>query len=367
MNTYFYEEQVLQLNKQAIEEIKQENYEKSLNLLKKSLIAVKKIQTEPNKSRVLTQLFNTLGNLFKKTSNLDESIKFFLKSVELERNLPEEHKGYIALAYLNLCTLYSQASDHRKSVKFGTDAINLLKKLVRLAPKLQNSLIIAYFNLGNEYKALNQLAKAEELLRKALDLSRTLLGTGHELTETVARALKGILAVSQEKNLKKTQKFIRKSVDEGSGTRLPEIFKKRSTSDDKDYYKNLYMKQFRRNDLNRDDGIASFTFYKEKATKKPFKTPLSEEDEEESTKTDKSISVNGCYRKFDVNKHKNTEKAAAVSIQSWWRGILGRRKYTELRIEYDLKLAESKAKDAIKEYEKMKLRANKFKKQKILK
>ena len=377
MNAYIYEEQVLQLNKQAIEEIKQENYEKSLNLLKKSLITVKKIQTEPNKSRILTQLFNTLGNLFKKTSNLNESIKFFLKSVELERNLPEEHKGYIALACLNLCTLYSQASDHQKSIKFGTQAINLLKRLVRLAPKLQNSLIIAYYNLGNEYKFIGQLPKAEELLIISQDLSTKLFGAGHELTQTIARALKGIPTVSQERNLKKTQKFIRRSMDEGSGTKLPEIFKKRSTSDDKGYYKDLYMKQFQRNEVNRDDGIASFTFYKEekkKGKKKLNKTPLSEDyegegggDEERSTKTDKSISVNGRYRKFDVSKHKNTERAAAVSIQSWWRGILGRRRCAELRVEYDLKLAENKAKNAIKEYEKMKMRANKLKKQKILK
>lgn len=365
MNTYFYEEQVLQLNKQAIEELKQENFEKSLNLLKQSLITVKKVQTEPNKSKILTQLFNTLGNLFKKTSNLSESIKFFSKSIELEKNLPEEHKGYIALAYLNLCTLYSQTSDHRKSLKFGTVAINILKKLVRFSPKLQNSLVIAYYNLGNEYRAVRQLDKAEELFRTGLDVSRKYLGSEHELTETVARALKGLFAESQEKNFKKTQKFIRRSVDEGVSTRFPDINKKRSASNDKDYYKNLYMKQFQRNEKNRFEGLGNLTFYKDMGKKKQFKTPLSEE--EESTKTDKSISAAGYYKKFDINKHKNTERAAAISIQSWWRGILARRKYEELRIHHDLKKAENKAKKAIEEYEKAKLRANKFKKHQVKK
>jgi hypothetical protein len=258
---------------------------------------------------------------------------------------------------LNLCTLYSQLADHRKAIKSGISAINLLKKLTKFSEKLKNSLIIAYFNLANEYKAVNQLERCENLLRTGLNLSRDFLGASHELTETLSRGLKSILNPFPQTFPKNTQKIIRKSVDQESRTRFPDIsrYKQRSSSDDNDYYKSLFVSQMKGKSRNENN----FTFYKEHKKRKPSK-PLSEE--EESTRTDRSYTGYAWYKKFDIAKHKQTEREAAVVIQSWWRGLRDRRLFAQMKVQFELKQAEIKAKHAIEEYEKAKLKANRFKK-----
>lgn len=341
------------MNKQAIEDIKVGNLQKALGLLKSALGNVRKVTDDPPKSRILSQLFNSFGNLFKKSENWEESLKFFHKCIQLENNLRDDEKGYIALAYLSIGTVYSQISDHTKAIKYTSESINLMKNLIKQHPKLMSSLVIAYYNLANEYKYLGEYSKAENLLRSALNLSKDRLGQGHQLTMTVQKALVSVYAGKIPQINK--ENF---SLGPSPYGRLPIVHKKRSSSDKRDYSRHSALRKHL-------ETAAPLKEYMMNSYYNPITIPKKKEtkgfSDEDSTKTDKSLSNSTWYKRFDLKKHKETERNAAVVIQSWWRGVRTRIYYKEKKLKHDLKQAESNAKRAMEELEKVKQMVNKAK------
>ncbi|OMJ95383.1 hypothetical protein SteCoe_1305 [Stentor coeruleus] len=352
------EEQVTKLNKIAVDDLRIGKYEKAFNYLKQALEIIKRMTIEKAKPRLLSQTFNTLGSFFKKSLNISESIKFFLKSIELEKALNDEDKGYVALSYLNLCTIFSQESDHEKSLKFGLQAIFIMKKIINQRPKLASSLVIAYYNVGNEYRKLGNLSKAESAYKYGMSFSKDLLGPGHALTLTLSEALNSI-STPQKENLRKTQQQnFRSNIN--TGTYLPSVKNKRSISGDREYInysQRVYTKPSPARTTATHETEINFLPQKIQKTgnfyRKKVKNYAASDDDKRSA-NEKSKTLNGWGRKIDLDRHRATEKAAAVIIQSWWKGVLDRERYKKLKINYELKKAEENVKRAVDDYENLK-------------
>lgn len=367
MNSEHLEEQVTKLNKAAVEDIKIGKFDKTLGYLRQALEVIKKITKENIKARLLSQTFNTLGSFFKKSQNISESIKFFNKSIELERTLSEEDKGYVALANLNLCTIYSQESDHNKALKHGLQALSIIKRIISQRPKLANSLVIAYYNIGNEYKILEDPHKAEASYKNGLSASKDLLGQFHPLTVTLSNALSNIIVKPKNENLHKTQQGSFRAAVSPAGF-LPRVNNKRSSSDSRDYIKSTQRVHERLLTNKMTTSFdPDFTFLTKKGQKNANLYKKTYEnysnggsDDDGSWTSERTRNLNGYKRRIDLEKHKATEKAAAIMIQSWWRGILGRQRFRKIKYNHELRRAEQKAKRAVEEYENIKKKAAHF-------
>ncbi|OMJ78574.1 hypothetical protein SteCoe_21599 [Stentor coeruleus] len=371
MNSEHLEEQVIKLNKAAVEDIKIGKFNKTLSYLGQALEVIQKIYKESIRARLLSQTFNTLGSFFKKSQNISESIKFFSKSIELEKILSEEDKGYVALSNLNLCTIYSQESDHNKALKHGLQALSIIKRIINQRPKLANSLVIANYNIGNEYKILGDTHKAEMFYKNGLSTSKNLLGQFHPLTVTLSNALNNIISNPNNENLQKTQQYSFRA-DISPVSFLPRVNNKRSSSDSRNYIKSTQRphENLLKNKLTTSFD-ADFTFLTKKDQKNVnlYKNSYQNysnggSDDEQSWTSEKNRTLNGWKKKIDLEKHKETEKAAAIMIQSWWRGILGRERFRRIKINDELKKAEQKAKRAVEKYENIKKKAAQFNRKK---
>ncbi len=100
----------------------------------------KGLKIDPN----FAMIYNNLGLLFfnhKSNGNVKKAENYYLKSISLNKNIPEPHT--------NLGSLYNSLN------KFE-EAINCLKHAIHISPKFSH----AHHNLGNIYVALGDFTKA---------------------------------------------------------------------------------------------------------------------------------------------------------------------------------------------------------------
>lgn len=352
------EEVVVSYNKLAMEQLQQDSYENSMSYLKQALMGIKVIVDEQTKSKLMAITFNNLGCLFKRTLNYAEALKYLYKSVGLESKLPNE-SATIAGAHLNICSILSQQGDHVKAIRHGLRAIFLLKTVYKDQPKHVPTMVIAYHNVGSEYKLLQQLEDAEDCLKVGLKISQDFLGPTHNLTQTIKNTL------SQLSRHRKSPTFSNYGKSSSPKTRLPLVSaKSRSTSQEsrksiyKPYIPEYYISRPPESS-SKSQSRAHNNYPKKIEIQRPF-VPKIFSDEEASVRTNKSFaSLNSSSRKIDLSQHKATERIAAIMIQSFWRGYLARRKYKEKKLNYKLRQAELKARKAVEEYEKLKRQAGK--------
>ena len=361
------DEVVKSYNKLAMEQLQQENYENSLSYLKQALLGIKGISEESLKNKLLAITYNNLGIFFKRMSNYPEALKYLYKSVELENKIPNEIST-ISGAHLNICSILSSQGDHSQAIRHGLRALFLLKSIYKYQPRIVPTLVTAYFNVAKEYSALGQIPDAEDCYKVGLRISSEELGPSHTLTQNFKQALGG-----HSRKMSPNYETFRNNYKNSISPKHRGNFasaKVRSTSQEADQKANFA--RFLRDRENRkqfvEDSIKRQTdtkrtvnqFSKAVNIKRPGKF---KSDEENSVTTDKSfLSYGSGSRKIDLDRHKATERIAAVLIQSRWRGYKARKKFKALQMSVKLKQAELKARKAVEEYEKLKQQATKFKK-----
>ena len=367
LNSKQKEEVVISYNKLAMEQLQQESYENSMSYLKQALMGIKVISEDSIKSKLMAITFNNLGCFFKRMTNYPEALKYLYKSIELENKLPNE-LATIAGAHLNICSILSQQGDHAKAIRHGLRSIFLLKSVYKEQPKLLPTMIIAYHNVGTEYQILGQLEDSLDCLKVGYRISYEQLGPQHNLTITLKNTLGNITRRGKSPNFENYGK------SNSPKTRLP-IVSAKSRSNSQESRKSFYRPYLADNFSNRStekknsSGRSNPSRAKNNIPRKieiqrPF-VPKIFSDEETSVKTHQSFaSLNSSSRRIDISQHKATERLAAVIIQSWWKGIIARKKYHDMKIGYKLKQAEVKARKAVEEYEKLKQLANKSKSKK---
>lgn len=366
LNSKQKEEVVISYNKLAMEQLQQENYENSMSYLKQALIGIKSISEDSKKNKLMAITFNNLGCFFKRMSNYSEALKYLYKSIDLENKLPNE-LSTISGAHLNICSILSQQGDHGQAIRHGLRSVFLLKSVYKSQSKLVPTLVIAYFNVGNEYQYLGQSTDAEDCFKIGYKIGFEELGPQHHLTTTLKNACNG-----NARRVSPNYERIGKGHERSSMSpkvRIPNISAKtRSTSQEhKKSLNNSYiirdLGKPQENFGGRTVPFSSKNVPKKIEIKRPFVSKIFS-DEEASNGNRSFNSLNGISRKIDISKHKATERLAAVIIQSWWRGVRARRKFVDIKLGFKLKQAESKARKAVEEYEKLKQQAAKNNKKK---
>lgn len=357
------EDVVISYNKLAMEQLQKENYDNSLSYLKQALMGIKGINDDYKRNKLMAVTYNNLGIFFKRMANFPEALKYLYKSIELENRLPNEIST-ISGAHLNICSILSQQGDHSRAIRHGLRSVFMLKSGYKAQPKLASTLAVAYYNVANEYSYLGQQGDAEDCYRIGFKISSEELGPQHSLTNT----LKAALGSYSRKMSPNYERFGRgnERTSLSPKTRVPVVSaKSRSTSQDSSKLLNssglLSEKQKHRN-IDYEVNIGKTGMFGARKNLEIKRPALNKEyfDESKSVATEKSFgSTTSAGRKIDIFRHKETERIAATIIQSCWRGYKARKKYKELQLNLKLKQAESKARRAVEEYEKLKQQAAK--------
>ena len=363
-----YQEQIIKYNTIAIDELRMQNYERSIGFLKQALTLIKKIPEEPLKNKLIAITFNNLGNFFKKLNNFPEALKYLNKIIELEDKVPEKDSGNIAYAHLSICTILSQQNNHMQALRHGLKSIYILKSIYKFKPKLVPSLVIAYQNVGTEYKYIGDPTNAENSYRIGYQVSNELLGPSNSLTITLKNSWDSMSSTQNPEKFRQTQRFRSRNLATPI-SRLPMVNNLRSNSDSRNQSSRNHEGRIhnRNRSIENNSRIAMHTtFYDSRdSTKNNFKFKKNSpqrlfSDEDTSTVNEYVRTSGNRGNKINVNVHKETEKTAATIIQSWWRGARARIRYKQMKVMANLKKAEIKAKRAMEKLENLKQQAEKI-------
>jgi tetratricopeptide (TPR) repeat protein len=119
------------------------------------------INEELNDTKGKQQVYNNLGNLFKKAKQYDKSIHYIQKSIKISQ--ANNSKLSTAIGYDNLATVYDLANKKDSIIWYRKNAIAIFESI-----KDEKNAARSYHNLGNYYLLHNQLAAAEKYLLIAL-------------------------------------------------------------------------------------------------------------------------------------------------------------------------------------------------------
>jgi IQ calmodulin-binding motif len=184
--------QIQELNKQAMDQLRYQNYEIVLECLTHANELLSRV---PPKylPKLQTITYNNFGCYYKSIGKNEIALKYLKKTLKIEKtqNLNESN---LAGTYLNLSAIYSQIGNHTKALSQAILALKLLKNSCTYN-NLKNisALIIALHNTGIEYEFLGNIEKAASTFKYGLQLSQEYLGNKHELT---ASLLKSFLAIT---------------------------------------------------------------------------------------------------------------------------------------------------------------------------
>ena len=145
-------------------------YDKAIENYYKSL----KISEEDKNFNSTSIAFNNIGNVYYYQKNFEKAIEYYEKSVEIKKRDKDE-RGLI-LTYSNIGECHAQLKNFDKALLFGEEALLLAEKL-----KHKNSILSAYRTLGHAHISLKNFDKANEILQKAIEISRSEKLTEREL------------------------------------------------------------------------------------------------------------------------------------------------------------------------------------------
>jgi two-component system NarL family sensor kinase len=118
-----------------------------------------------DKSLLASALGNT-GNVYLYTGDKQKAIEFYLQSVALLENLPDNSRRLTNL-YSNICVLYQRLEQYDNSILYGEKAIALARKF-----NYRSELGSALNNMAATFIGMNDPSKARPYLKEALTIAR---------------------------------------------------------------------------------------------------------------------------------------------------------------------------------------------------
>ena len=159
------EDFILNLNRDAMNHLKEENYSLALKTLHDAEKMLKTIDSNSNhKLQAIT--LNNFGCFYKRINKPNVALRFLKKACEKESVEPIDSVN-LAGTLLNICAIYSQLGKHDLALEHGCKALQLVEKCEISSPNLASTLIIGYHNTGVEYEFLNCLKQAVECYKSA--------------------------------------------------------------------------------------------------------------------------------------------------------------------------------------------------------
>lgn len=303
------EGQIVKNNKLAMRNLEAKHSNHVLFYLNQALIACKSLGNGPGHDRLLALTYNNLACYFQSLKNSEKALDFLFKSVELMS--VEKDYANLAGSHLNICLILSGQNQHERALRHALKCLYILKGRDDCAIYLARAFLAA----GTQYKILHQLQDAADCFKKGLALARKKIGAKHEITCKLQQAL--------GENIKKETS---RSRDIGKVLRkfTPVISKK-------------YRENHRYTPMEKTVGFPDLKIFNK-------------------LETGGSLNLSGKKGKIDANLHRAQEKLAATTIQAYWKGYLGRKKYTQKKLEKQIKIAEIRAKLAVDQANKLKRR-----------
>jgi len=203
-------EQFFDLSKEAEKFKSDGDYEKAIELLKKSLEYAKKI---PDGEKECTTLLN-LGLMYWNVGKLDVSSDYYSEALSRAKKLNLEAQKYESQTALDIYSLYETGKKFRSAGQYQ-ESIENFQKAIKLAKELgsKEHEVKCLRQLSNVYWNLNDLLEFHELNKNALELARQLkhkkeegrclnqIGILHKNLNNYSKALnylKGALDIANE-------------------------------------------------------------------------------------------------------------------------------------------------------------------------
>lgn len=400
---------ILQLNKIAVDHLKNHDIETAHQCLRK---AEKMMYSRGNENytKLMGITYNNLGCLYKRLRKPDTALRYFNKALEAEIESPSDLLNY-AGTHLNICAIRSQVGEHEKALSHAMKALSILSLNIKEDQNLITSLIIGYHNAAVEYVHLSQTIEATKCYKKGYYLALDKLGPDHKITSSLRKGL--------EKNMKKIpnqrfKSYRHRAISETPKSKSKHSIEKRlNTTHNYDVLPTIqvnhnFKSPFNQISINQHnqpnryitgDRLQPMHITQGRTTpndksceKKKNKNHL--DDKPDNVKT-LLRELNGGYttsnqtpiiRPLTSNKNLFTSLGtqvefsfkpiisvheyranAAIIIQKYWRGFMIRKKYKLYLCREKVKRAENDAKKAIEELENLQKQKQKFLGMKITK
>ena len=200
---------VLNWNKLAMENLREEKYSESFRLLKKAEELLRYPDgTDPSKLLAIT--YNNFGCFYKKTDKYTLALKYLFLALDIEISSVID-KTNLAGTHLNICSVYSLMNQHQKALSHGILSTKLLKEANDIDNNLSTmtSLIISLHNTGFEYELLKDIDNSLATYKCGVDLAMKHLGPEHPITLALAKSFHNLKSKPSEKHIiKKSAKKI---------------------------------------------------------------------------------------------------------------------------------------------------------------
>ncbi|CAF1299905.1 unnamed protein product [Adineta steineri] len=152
------------------------DYTKAIDYEQKALNMELKNAHDTIKHPTLAVIYHNLGELYSETNQLNKAMDHFQMALSIEKeSLPPEHlsrmksESAIALTHFKL-------GNHQLGLDKYTEILNLKLKQ---RPIIWPSLVKSYISLGSMYHSIGQLTKAEENLKRSLQICENHLNPEH--------------------------------------------------------------------------------------------------------------------------------------------------------------------------------------------
>lgn len=232
--------EVLKLNKEAMEMLRQNDTSSALTLLNKAQEILQVVNVE---NQVWAVTFNNFGCYFKKTEDYATSLINFKKALEIFNKKPGEVLS-ISGTLLNITSVHSEMKNHDKALKTSQKALKILLNSQDKSENIFTSTVISYHNIANEYEKLGKKIESLEYYRLGWELAKEKLGKSHQLTLCMKKSafsssyFRNSSTINQDKAQSKVLKFRSNSSNANSRVKFPKV-RRRLITPTKENYKNL--------------------------------------------------------------------------------------------------------------------------------
>lgn len=202
--------QIQLLNKQAMDELRYENYSESVKLLSRAQDLLSKI-TSKNIYKLQAITYNNLGCFYKTTGKNELALKYLHSALVIEK-APDFDPSNLAGTHLNISAIYSQTGDHNPALTHAITALKLLKGACSdNSIKNITTLIIALHNTGIEYEFIGNIEKAAATFKYGLELAQEYLGNKHHFTTALLKSFLAITTTEKKYYFEKSKKRLQSS------------------------------------------------------------------------------------------------------------------------------------------------------------
>lgn len=217
---------VLKLNKQAMDFLHNEEYEKSIKTLKeceKLLIDYKL----PKSNDLWGITYNNFGCLYKKVGNIKAALFYLTKASEMEIRTNYDATN-LASTHLNISAILSSVNNHEGSLIHALAALKTLQTFVSNSINYSVSIVIAYHSIGVENEHLRKYTEALAAYKKGWEVAEKELGPDHKLTETLKKSFGKGCNLPTMPVIKSKKRYSKKRTSHNCNTFLPLVSNKNS-------------------------------------------------------------------------------------------------------------------------------------------